>query len=447
MTSIPEPLQPRQARRPTRGARPPFWAPFPRYRDLSFHPYFRGGISRRLWRYYSHRLTPASRWLFLITIFFASYGSTSLELQAFVPFSYLFMLWSAAQIMAAFVRPRVVLKARFADRVCAGETVPIEFEITSRSRLRTDLTILPHSLPASTNPEPPTGCTLVSIAPGETQRTRLNLRCEQRGLCTWPGFRVETDYPFGMLRSSRICAVKCAILVYPRFTRLARFAIPSGRRYQPGGVALTSTQGDSFEFVGNREYRQGDNIRNMDWRATARLQIPILREYREEYFLRVAVVLDTFVAKNAPEEEHENFERAISVCAAIGDYMARSDYIVDIFAAGPSLYHLTAGMNVAYLDQILEILASVESRPVEPFETLEPEIMGMLGQITTVICIFTDWSDSRRAFVERLMSEGEGVKVVVVRDTPCTLDPSDADLPDPIPVLTGDQVDHGIEEI
>ena len=55
---------------------------------------------------------------------------------------------------------------------------------------------------------------------------------------------------------------------------------------------LFRSLGESFEFIGNREYRDGDSIRDIDWRATARLSRAIVREYREEYFMRVAVILD-----------------------------------------------------------------------------------------------------------------------------------------------------------
>ena len=77
--------------------------------------------------------------------------------------------------------------------------------------------------------------------------------------------------------------------VTPRFTPLARFETPRGRRYQPGGTASAFQLGDSFEFIGNREYREGDPVRAIDWRATARLSRPVVREYREEFLQRVAV--------------------------------------------------------------------------------------------------------------------------------------------------------------
>jgi uncharacterized protein (DUF58 family) len=187
---------------------------------------------------------------------------------------------------------------------------------------------------------------------------------------------------------------------------------------------MASNIGNAFEYVGNREYRDGDNVRTIDWRATARLQKPIVREYREEYFLRVGVVLDTFVHRKSPAPARENFERAISVCAAVCDFMARSDYIVDLFAAGPNLYHLTAGRSLAYLDQILDILACVDVSDEEPFGTLEPEVIQNLSRITTVVCVFTEWDEARRAFVDRLRREGAGVKVICVRDADCAMDPA-----------------------
>ncbi|HEX2973224.1 MAG TPA: DUF58 domain-containing protein, partial [Tepidisphaeraceae bacterium] len=202
------------------------------------------------------------------------------------------------------------------------------------------------------------------------------------------------------------------------------------------------------EFIGNREYREGDNVRDIDWRATARLCKPIVREYRDEYYLRVAVVLDTHIPKGAKASDREAFEGAVSVAAAISDFMARQEYLVDLFAAGPNLYHLTAGRSLAYLDQILDILACVQENPAEPFEVIEPEIMENLSRITTVICVFLDWNPARRDFVERLRQQGAGVKVVIARDGACTLNPlAEDDRSGPIVVLSRADFKRGIEEL
>ena len=213
-------------------------------------------------------------------------------------------------------------------------------------------------------------------------------------------------------------------------------------------MALASSLGEAFEYVGNREFREGDSVRGIDWRATARLDFPVVREYREEYFLRVAVVLDTQVHHSHDVEEIAAFERAVSICASVGDYMARQDYIVDIFAAGPRLYHLTAGRSLAYLDQILDILACVEETTVVPFGMLEPEIVENLSKINALVCVFLDWDAERQSFVDRLVAEGAAVKVIIVRDQPCTLDPShEASGVGRIPVISKVDFEGGLHEI
>jgi uncharacterized protein (DUF58 family) len=392
-------------------------------KDPADYPLFKGKISQGVWRIFTQRLTPAGRWFAMATILLASYGgASSLQLQGYIPASYLLAVWVIAIALMLARRPRATLKARHASRICAGQVLPIDLEIKQLSRTGgADLVALPHKLPMAIDAVPAEGLRLPDMRRNESAAVRIGLLCRERGKFLLHGFRIETGFPFGILRSRRIFRSEQAVLVYPRFEPLARLNLPSGRRYQPGGVAMASNLGESFEYLGNREYREGDNVRDIDWRATARIQRPIVREWVEEYMLRVAVVLDTSVAKNAPQIRVDDFERAVSVAAAVSDYMARQDYLVDLFAAGDNLYHLTAGRSLAYLDQILDILACVEHTPGEPFETIEPQIGELMGRISTVICVFLDWNDGRRAFVDRLRMQGAAVKVILVRNDSPTM--------------------------
>ncbi len=422
-------------------------------KDPYNYPAFKGSVSRWIWRIYTQRLTPAGRWFALATVCFIGYGGTSLQLQGHVLAAYATVIWGIAIGALLVYRPRVKLEARLAERVCAGEIVPVEITITQLGRLRgADLVVLPHQLPEAIDSLPDDGVVLADLKRGRTAQVRLGLRCRQRGSYTLRGFRVETGFPFGILRARRTFFEQRKLLVYPRFSPLGHLALPTGRRYQPGGVALASEVGESFEYLGNRDYRPGDNIRDIDWRATARMQKPIVREWVEEYMLRVAVILDTHVLADLPrkalQQQREAFERAVSVTAAVSDYMARQDYLVDIFAAGPNLYHLTAGRSLAQLDQILDILACVEENPAEPFEVIEPQIAELLARISTVICVFLDWNPARRDFVQRLSAQGVAVKVILLRDTPCTLDPrAEGDLLGEVPIISREQYEAGVETI
>jgi uncharacterized protein (DUF58 family) len=422
-------------------------------KNVGDYLFLRGGISRWLWRIYTQRLTPGGRWFALASLVFFAYGGISLQLQGYVLAGYVIAIWLVGAGAMLVYRPRVKLQAALASRVCAGETITAIVRIEQHGSLGgADLFLLPHRLPAEIDAVPMAGVPIPDLSNGRSAQLRIGLLCQQRGAYTLRGFRVESGFPFNILRSRQIFPEQRRLLVYPKFTPLGRLALPIGRRYQPGGVAMTSQLGESFEYRGNREYRDGDNPRDIDWRATARATKPIVREWVEEYMLRAAVILDTHIpdrlGRKAGLLRREDFERAVSLAAAVSDHMARKDYLVDLFAAGPNLYHLTAGRSLAYLDQILDILACVEENPVEPFDAIEPRLAELLERLSTVICVFLQWDTSRRDFALRLQSHGTAVKVVIVREGRCALDPAlDADLLGEIPVITKRQSEAGLSQL
>lgn len=444
-------------------------------KDLGDYPMFTGGVSRLVWRIYTQRLTPVGRWFALLSCAFLSYSGASLQLQGYVPAVYIGYAWGVAIAAMLVWRPVVRLRARSLPgmgdhRVVAGEALDVDVEVTNLSRWRGgELVLLPHRLPRDVDCVPEEGVRLPALKANVPHRTFVTLMCNRRGRFELKGFRVESDFPFGLLRSRRVCHEKRLIIVYPRFTSLARLELPSGRAYQPGGVALASELGESFEYRGNREYREGDNVRDIDWRATARVGlaslggVPIVREWVEEYMLRVAVVLDTQVEPrsrsmrwsnrwaaimNLRPPEDDRFERAVSLAAGVADHMARNDYLVDLFAAGRDLYHLTAGRSLAYLEQILEILAAVEPVPGKasseesPFEQLEPALSELFDRLSMVVLVMTRWDRPRQEFAQRLRERGLSVKVIV------SVDEAPAGTGEPwVTFISREMFEKGVEEL
>ena len=71
--------------------------------------------------------------------------------------------------------------------------------------------------------------------------------------------------------------------VYPDFSQIARYAWLAGdRRLQEIGIKSYPLRGQGTDFKQLSEYRTGDSVRYIDWRATARLAKPIVREFQDE---------------------------------------------------------------------------------------------------------------------------------------------------------------------
>jgi uncharacterized protein (DUF58 family) len=328
-----------------------------------------------------------------------------------------------APIIVAFLcgltrLPRMKVSGVSAPKGTAGQTVVAEFTLRNESRQNAyDVGLGYMNLPRALD-EISRDDVLDAVASGDEGVARVAIRPARRGVYPLPQLKCFTAFPFHLWRLGRSVTQRSKLLVLPAFQKLLDVDIPIGRKYQPGGVALSAHLGESTEYVGNRAYRPGDPPRLIDFRAWARLTEPVVREYHEEYYCRIALVLDTFVKRGriAPRAGFEELEAAVSLSASIADVLDRGDYIIDLFAAGPDLYVFRAGRNIAHFDNLLEILACVGACRRSPFETVAPALSDELSNITAVIYVLLDWDDERELFVRAAVEAGSQPKVVIVRN-------------------------------
>jgi uncharacterized protein (DUF58 family) len=398
-------------------------------------------------RTFQDRLTPRGRYLFLVLCAFALLGLDTRAKQVYVLFSLAAGLYVTATLFGFRPRPRVALRCHPPERATAGRAVRFSAEVTASGRDQSDLFLA--------WPPPREGPATIAITPHETfvstDRGRADVSFEltpsRRGRYVLSGARLRGTDPLGLIATAAVALPDPVLLVYPRFYTMDSFRIPLGRRYQPGGIPLSSSTGDSIEFIGTREYREGDPIRNIHWRSWARRGQPVVKEYQEEYFCRIAIILDTFLERGATDTEKTSFEAAVSVVATIADYFSRSEYIVDILAAGPDVYEVSAGRSLAYLDNILDVLACLEPCYEPPFRTIGPHLFERLSQLTTVVAVLQDWDPEREAFLRRVSASGVAVRGLIVHDGPTTAEWGRAaeDLGD-LEVVTPAQVAAAIEK-
>jgi uncharacterized protein (DUF58 family) len=262
--------------------------------------------------------------------------------------------------------------------------------------------------------------TFLDLAPDKSGEVHVELRVARRGRYLLRGPTLRRTDPLRLVTGRAVSLPDQSLIAYPRFYSMDVFMIPVGRRYQPGGIPLSSSLGESIDFVGTRDYREGDPIKSIHWRSWARRGRPVVKEYQEEYFCRIAIILDTFVPPKSRAGGTKVFESAISVVASIADYFSRSEYVVDILASGPDLYEVSAGRSLAYLENILDVLACLEPCPDPPFQTIGPALFDKLSQITTVVAVLQDWDEPREEFLRQVKALGTAVRVVIVHDGPTT---------------------------
>ncbi len=402
-------------------------------------------LSRRLLYFlWGAKLTRYGQMLVVFGLLAGSFLSVSLETLSFDLFAVLFALGALTLLANALWRVRLQVELRLPDKAAAGTTVrgialirnvgrlPAYDAGASFFRLPTGLRAVPDEVYAE------------AIAPGECAEIPVAFEVKRRGGYLLPPLRAFSAFPWRLLRSNFAQATARPFLGLPAFMPADDLRVPVGLRYQPGGVALAANVGESPDYIGNREYRPGDSIRRVDMRAWGRVGEPVVREYHEEYYLRVALVLDTF----APgpfwrrRRRRESLEAGISLTATLTDGMARGECLLDIFAAGPRLYNFRAGRGAFPFEHVLDILACLDACPRHPFAQLAPALADELDRISSVLFVLLDWDEARRALVRTAVERGCRCRVFVVSDHTPTLPPT-ADDGMEMAVLTPAQIREG----
>ncbi|MGH3551468.1 MAG: DUF58 domain-containing protein, partial [Mycobacterium sp.] len=133
----------------------------------------------------------------------------------------------------------------------------------------------------------------VDIAAGQVQRVDTRLRPVRRGDQRSAMVTARSIGPLGMAGRQRSHPVPGQVRVLPPF--LSRKHLPSrlAKLREIDGLLPTLTRGQGTEFDSLREYVVGDDVRSIDWRATARRADVVVRTWRPERDRRVVIVLDT----------------------------------------------------------------------------------------------------------------------------------------------------------
>lgn len=330
--------------------------------------------------------------------------------MAYQIFTFLFSLLLISMLSGILFRGRFIIHRILPRFGTVNIPVPYRINVQNKTTKRQDDLLLMETQEES-------GLSLKevslpSLPPGGEGEVHLEIVPPRRGYLRLAGIRVGRTDPFGLFKSFVTIPAPQSLLVLPKRYPLSLIQLPGTRIYQPGGVSLAFSVGESEEFISLREYRPGDPLRRIYWRGWARTDRPIVKEYQDEFFVRHGLILDTFQT----EETQEVFEEAASVAASFASSMTTQESLLDLMFIGTEAYCFTSGRGVANTDRMLEILAVVQPCVDKPFTTLLPLVLGRAASLSGCICVFLKWDAERKDLVRHVKALGIPLLALVVTD-------------------------------
>lgn len=249
------------------------------------------------------------------------------------------------------------------------------------------------------------------LPPKQSAEVQVEMVPLRRGLIRFQSATIGRSDPLGLFRALKKQPLPQSMLALPKRYFMPPIALPGAMKYQQGGVAMASSVGQSDEFVSLRDYRRGDPIRHIHWRSWAKTGAPIVKEFEDEFFVRHALVLDTF----ATDPYSEAFEEAVSVAASFACTIQTQESLLDLLFVGTEAYCVTAGRGLAHADQMLEVLASVHANlDLNQFNGLEELVLNHASRVSGCICVLINWDKARQELIRKLRMMGIPLLVLLV---------------------------------
>ena len=284
------------------------------------------------------------------------------------------------------------------------------------------------------------------IGENQTYENKVLLTPLRRGYIHFKEITIAKPDPFGLVRKLKHHSCSGSLLVLPKHYKFPDINLPGKRRYQHGGMHLASSVGDSEEFFSLRDYRPGDALKSIHWKSYAKKGAPVIKEYQDEYFSRFGLILDTFI----DEQPDYLFEDAVSIAASIAISRNKQDELLDLMFINNKAYRFTSGRGLAGVDNILEILACVETAKNSKFSDLSTLILKHAYETSGLLIIYLDWDEKRKDLVKQIRSKGIPLMVFVISESgeiAKSMNDPMMDIPEYLRVFKAGEIEQSLKNI
>lgn len=192
------------------------------------------------------------------------------------------------------------------------------------------------------------------IAPREKAVKPMNLPPLKRGLYEVKLSSIRSAYPFGFfLKESRYHLGK-ELLIHPQIAQIDALSLPE---IKLAGNQHIHAPGDGVDLISIRDYRPGDPLRRIHWKATAKTGRRLVRELARDQNPRVLLYLDHFASETDTDED---YEKALALTAGICSSLLNHNYAVGLQTP---FGQIPAKAGMLHLPGILDHLGSLPHDP------------------------------------------------------------------------------------
>ncbi|MFS0893320.1 DUF58 domain-containing protein [Microbacterium sp. 179-I 3D3 NHS] len=256
----------------------------------------------------------------------------------------------------------------------------------------------------------------LAVAPGERARASVPLRPRRRGELVSDFVMVRSRGPLGLAGRQARHSVRGAIRVLPAFSSRKHLPSRLARLRELDGNTSIQVRGQGTEFDSLREYVRGDDVRSIDWRATARAGTTMLRTWRPERDRHVVILIDTGRTAAARVGDGTRVDAALEASLLLAALASRAGDHVHLLLYDRVVRGRVTGVDgAALLPAMTDAMAPVHARLVDTDWHGAFASVRTLTTRPSLIVVLTaqDAAESARSFLGAFPAASRATTVLV----------------------------------
>lgn len=234
----------------------------------------------------------------------------------------------------------------------------------------------------------------VPLQPGGKTIQSYRLRALRRGPLQLNLCHVRVPTPLGLGQVSYQLPVLSDAKVYPDFAAIAAYTILAAENQTSElGIRPKNRRGQGMDFHQLREFRQGDSLRQVSWKATASRQQLISKEYQDERDQNVILMIDSGRRMRAKDDELDHFDHALNASILVSYIALRQGDSVGVMSFGNSQRWISPQKGADRVKVMLNGLYDLQVGTCAPDYLAAAERLSQLQRKRSLIVLLTNSRD------------------------------------------------------
>lgn len=291
----------------------------------------------------------------------------------------------------AYIQPRISLERKVLSSIAVNRMSTVE--LVAQHHFSRDYTLqifehLPNNAKCEDMP--------LNLPLKARQKTQLEYRFKalQRGSFVFEKTSVRVPSPFGFWFTQYFIENRQEIKVYPDFKAITTYTLLAVDNHTSQlGIKRKPRRGEGLDFLQLRNYRKGDSLRQIDWKASSRRQDLISRQYQDERDQQIIVLMDCGRRMRTKDSELIHFDHALNASLLLSYIALRQGDSVGFLTFGGDSRWISPQKGASKMKNILSNLYDLHTTQVAPDYVNVAEKLSKLQNKRSLVILLTNSRD------------------------------------------------------